>query len=143
MGCVRRGCHRRASGCCPARPLSLSLIHILLGLPGTYLPRVSWPGRRDWRGPWNFWWLAHHVDCLVDAAQRARRAGETPAMTRYAARAHRLLRTIRLRNMLVFTNAYYDDMGWLLLAAQRLRALTPVSYTHLDVYKRQPWDWVG
>ncbi len=96
----------------------------LLGLPGTYLPRVSWPGRRDWRGPWNFWWLAHHVDCLVDAAQRARRAGEPHAMTRYAARAHLLLRTIRLRNVLVFTNAYYDDMGWLLLAAQRVRALT-------------------
>ena len=31
-----------------------------------------------------------------------------------------------------------DDKGWLLLDLKDLRAMMPVSYTHLDVYKRQP-----
>lgn len=98
-----------------------------LGLPGTYLPDVTWPGPRDWRGPWNYWWLAHQLDCLVDAALRWRDAGSAATADRYAARAHRLLRTMRLRNVFVFTNSYYDDMGWLLLAAHRLHALQPHS----------------
>ena len=33
------------------------------------------------------------------------------------------------------------DTGLVTLATQRLSEFEPVSYTHLDVYKRQVWDW--
>ncbi len=95
----------------------------LFGLPGSFLPHVSWPDRRRWSGPWHLWWMAHYLDCLVDAAYRCRRVGTAQGGADPAAQAHRLLRTIRWRNFGGFTNPYYDDMGWLLLAAQRLHEL--------------------
>ncbi|MGV1007881.1 MAG: glycoside hydrolase family 76 protein [Dermatophilaceae bacterium] len=94
----------------------------LFGLPGTYLPHVAVPSSGRF-GPWQYWWLAHFVDCLVDESERERAAG-SPQTAEYAVRlAYRLLRTIRLRNGMRFTNHYYDDMGWLLLATQRLHDL--------------------
>ena len=96
----------------------------MLAIPGTFLPTVQAPGPRRWRGPWHYWWLAHFLDCLVDQALREHAAGQLTAAHRTAQTAHRLLRTIRLRNVAIFTNHYYDDMAWLLLAAHRLDRLT-------------------
>ncbi len=96
----------------------------MLGIPGTYLPLVAHPGPRRWTGPWHYWWLAHVIDCLVDEAERERVAGHEPRAERAAALATALLRTIRIRNVAIFTNHYYDDMAWLLLAAHRLDTLT-------------------
>jgi predicted alpha-1,6-mannanase (GH76 family) len=106
----------------------------LLRLPWTYLPQVTLPRPRGWSGSWNYWWQAHVLDALVDSALRESVAG-SPAQAEYAVRrAHRLLRTIRLRNTARFPNHYYDDMAWLLVATQRLVALdrsTPPRRAHL------------
>jgi len=96
----------------------------MLGIPGTFLPLVASPGRRQWRGPWHYWWLAHYLDCLVDRAMRERLTGDLAAARATTTVAHRLLRTIRIRNVAMFTNHYYDDMAWLLLANHRLDQLT-------------------
>ncbi|HBX80564.1 MAG TPA: hypothetical protein DEH05_05480, partial [Propionibacteriaceae bacterium] len=88
----------------------------MLGVPGTFLPRVTSPGPRRWRGPWHYWWLAHYLDCLVDRALREHAAGDLAGARATTATARRLLRTIRIRNVAIFTNHYYDDMAWLLLA---------------------------
>ncbi|WP_323960212.1 glycosyl hydrolase [Arthrobacter sp. JZ12] len=86
----------------------------LLGLPGTHLGAVRLP--HPTRGPWHYWWQAHYLDCLLDAAEResANHDGATHRL-----RARRLLRTIRLRNGGRWTNNYYDDMTWLALASLR------------------------
>ena len=98
----------------------------LLGLPGTLLPLVRSPGRRDWSGPWHYWWLAHYLDALIDGVLRECGPGGDPKRADTAYRyAVRLLRTIRLRNVGTFVNHYYDDMAWLLLAAHRLDQLDP------------------
>ena len=94
----------------------------LFGIPGTYLPHVTVPSGGRF-GPWHYWWLAHFLDCLIDESERERRCG-SGHQARYAgALAHRLLRTICIRNGARFTNHYYDDMAWLLLAVQRLHLL--------------------
>ena len=91
----------------------------LLGLPGTALAAVESPRRRSLLpGPWHYWWQAHYVDALVDAALR----GAPDAL----GQAHRLVRSIRLRNGLRATNWYFDDMAWLALAVGRLDTLVPV-----------------
>jgi predicted alpha-1,6-mannanase (GH76 family) len=122
----------------------------LLFLPGAHLARVAYnPGRPPatwqamlrWLGsragiefPWHYWWQAHYLDCLVDAASRQHIGagltsrfpgpGHTGAGNPGAARpAARLLTGIRLRNGFSFVNNYYDDMAWLALAAHRLEAL--------------------
>lgn len=104
--------------------------HRLLGLPGTHLAHVSLPSRTG--ATWHYWWQAHYLDCLLDAAEREG-ANDDGAAHRTLAR--RLLRTIRLRNGGRWTNPYYDDMAWLALAALRsadiagtrpLATLTPV-----------------
>ena len=90
----------------------------LLGLPGTTLAAVESPAARRLRpGPWHYWWQAHYVDVLVDAALR----GAPDA----ARQAQLLVRTIRLRNGLRATNWYFDDMAWLALAVNRLDTLVP------------------
>ncbi|MBO0898075.1 glycoside hydrolase family 76 protein [Arthrobacter sunyaminii] len=90
----------------------------LLGLPGTRLAAVESPApRRLLPGPWHYWWQAHYVDALVDAALR----GAPDAV----GQAHQLIRTIRLRNGLRATNWYFDDMAWLALAVARFDALLP------------------
>ena len=93
----------------------------LLRLPGTMLAAVESPGpRRLLPGPWHYWWQAHYVDALVDAALR----GAPDA----ARQAHLLVRTIVLRNGLRATNWYFDDMAWLALALGRLDALLPARF---------------
>ncbi len=90
----------------------------LLGLPGTRLAAVESPSRqRLLPGPWHYWWQAHYVDALVDAALR----GDPNALRQ----AHQLIRTIRLRNGLRATNWYFDDMAWLALAVARFDAFLP------------------
>ena len=90
----------------------------LLGLPGTSLATIESPApQRLLPGPWHYWWQAHYVDVLVDAALR----GAPDA----ARQAHLLIRTIRLRNGLRATNWYFDDMAWLALAVARFDALLP------------------
>lgn len=96
----------------------------LLGLPGTHLPHVTYP-RPSRLGRWQYWWLAHYLDCLVDQSVREHRCGR-PEQAQYAvALAHRTLRTIRIRNGMRLRNRYVDDMAWLLLAVQRLQQVDP------------------
>ncbi|MGO4582801.1 glycoside hydrolase family 76 protein [Arthrobacter sp. 2RAF6] len=98
----------------------------LLLLPGTHLAAPVRPSSRFPGQPWNYWWQAHYVDCLVDAGFRELASGsrfdggDRPSAGRLASR---LVTTIRLRNVLRYVNSYYDDMAWLALATLRLDAL--------------------
>ncbi|MGO4856936.1 glycoside hydrolase family 76 protein [Arthrobacter sp. 2MCAF14] len=98
----------------------------LLFLPGTHLAASVRPSTRFPGQPWNYWWQAHYVDCLVDAGLRELASGsrfdggDHPSAGRLASR---LVSTIRLRNFLRYVNSYYDDMAWLALAVLRLDAL--------------------
>ncbi|MFC4903147.1 glycoside hydrolase family 76 protein [Kocuria oceani] len=93
-----------------------------LGVPGTLLGAPAHPRPRSRTAPWHYWWQAHLLDALVDAALRRR---DEPARAEEIRRdAHRLLRGITLRSGgRVTQNSYYDDMAWLLLAVGRLAAL--------------------
>ncbi|NLZ58171.1 MAG: glycoside hydrolase family 76, partial [Corynebacterium sp.] len=44
------------------------------GLPRTNLGYVAWPanGKEKLFFHWHYWWQAHYLDCLVDAAMRRR-----------------------------------------------------------------------
>ncbi|MFC6091449.1 glycoside hydrolase family 76 protein [Saccharothrix lopnurensis] len=86
------------------------------GLPGTALGAVSWPA-----GPgdrlhvrFNYWWQAHLLDCVLDAQLRSPREARV-------ALVRRLVRGIRVRNLVGWTNDYYDDIAWLGLALLRAR----------------------
>lgn len=90
----------------------------LWGLPGTALGVIAWPptvGDRLFLG-WNYWWQAHLVDCLVDAHQRDPQLWRVRLIDTVA-------RSVRVRNVLGWTNRYYDDMAWLGLALQRAAAV--------------------
>ncbi|WP_447009528.1 glycoside hydrolase family 76 protein [Saccharothrix hoggarensis] len=84
------------------------------GLPGTALGAVAWPV--DWPGRlhvrFGYWWQAHLLDCVLDAQLRA------PSPAR-AALVRRLVRGIRVRNLVGWVNDYYDDVAWLGLALLR------------------------
>lgn len=95
----------------------------LSGLPFTHLAGITRPASRRPTGPWHYWWQAHYLDAIVDAALRLLRAGDVEGARQRAARADRLLATVRLRNLGRFTNHYYDDMAWLALAVGRLTLL--------------------
>ncbi|CAB0916202.1 glycoside hydrolase family 76 [Corynebacterium diphtheriae] len=88
-------------------------------LPRTNLAVVAWPPTAKERlfYRWHYWWQAHYLDCLIDAASR--RATK--------ARKQRIRDTIvgiRLRNLGRLTkNNYYDDKLWLALALDRERRL--------------------
>ena len=91
-----------------------------LGVPGTYLGAVAFPHPRS--GPWHYWWQAHLLDALVDAAARERRTGNGTTAAAARTRAHRLLRGMALRSGgRVTHNVFYDDLAWLALALGRLR----------------------
>ncbi|WP_308637565.1 glycoside hydrolase family 76 protein [Paenibacillus silvisoli] len=62
--------------------------------------------------PFNYWWLAHGVDALVDGYERT---GDE----RYAEEIGKLYQGILDRNAGVFINDYYDDMEWMALAMLR------------------------
>lgn len=88
-------------------------------LPRTNLAVVAWPPTAKERlfYRWHYWWQAHYLDCLIDAASR--RATKV--------RKQRIRDTIvgiRLRNLGRLTkNNYYDDKSWLALALDRERRL--------------------
>lgn len=86
----------------------------LWALPGTLLGVCGAPPTAAQRafGPWNYWWQAHVLDCLVDAYIRA-------PERRRRARVAMFVNSIRLRNGSGWLNDYYDDMAWLALALQR------------------------
>ena len=121
VAAARAGEAERSIGLLFARPLA--------ALPGTTLARVHAPaGRRDpslggLRGPWHYWWQAHHLDAVVDAGLRRLRTGDLAGASATATRADRALATVRLRNRVRWTNDFYDDMAWLALAAGRLGRL--------------------
>ncbi|MFI6996223.1 glycoside hydrolase family 76 protein [Nocardia sp. NPDC050175] len=77
------------------------------------------PGRSNMR--WCYWWQAHLLDCAVDAAHRAR----TPERID---RVIALARGIRTRNLTGWTNRYYDDMSWLVLALERADRLLGIRF---------------
>ncbi|MEJ2854798.1 MULTISPECIES: glycoside hydrolase family 76 protein [unclassified Saccharothrix] len=84
------------------------------GLPGTALGSVAWPV--DWSARlhvrFGYWWQAHLLDCVLDAQLRSPREARLKLI-------RRLVRGIRVRNLLGWTNDYYDDIAWLGLALQR------------------------
>lgn len=82
-------------------------------LPGTRLAAIAWPSSMfpGVLGRWHYWWQAHLVDLLVDAAIHR--------PTALADDAQRLLRGIVTRNFGRWTNNYFDDMAWLGLALER------------------------
>ncbi|GAA3951649.1 glycoside hydrolase family 76 protein [Gordonia caeni] len=94
-------------------------------VPGTRIGVSSWPpvGRfgsaARLKASWNYWWQAHLVDVLVDAAV----LGDPRA----AREATALVRGIRIRNIGRWTNEYYDDMAWLALALERADRHLPRS----------------
>lgn len=87
----------------------------LWGLPNTNIAVVAWPPttKEKLHLHWHYWWQAHYLDCLVDAAFRR----ETQARRR---RIRRTLRGIQMRNLgKLSKNRYYDDKAWLALAMAR------------------------
>lgn len=88
-------------------------------LPKTNLAVVAWPPstKEKLHYRWHYWWQAHYLDCLVDAASR--RATK--------ARKFRIQQTVlglRIRQLGRLTrNKYYDDKSWLALAMARARKL--------------------
>ncbi len=98
----------------------------LVRMPFTHLGRVASQAPRSFGGvgaPWHYWWQAHYLDAIVDAGLRALRQGDEPGATARVRRGDRLTRTVRLRNGFRWTNDYYDDMAWMVLAAGRLAGL--------------------
>lgn len=93
--------------------------HRLFGIPFTHLGAVHHPRERA-GSPWHYWWQAHYLDVLVDETLREAGQGSPGPAARSALTARRLLRGIRLRNGLRWTNSYYDDMAWLALAVDRM-----------------------
>ena len=65
----------------------------------------------------NYWWMAHGLDSLIDAYQRTRNAT-------YLTRAKNLLHGARTRNGNTFNNSFYDDMEWMGLATLRAYDIT-------------------
>lgn len=91
------------------------------GLPGTWLARISTAPTKKFE--WHYWWQAHYLDCLIDAAWRRHEHGEPVEL----GPARALLRGIRVRNFLILVNSFYDDMAWLALAAGRGQALSKLA----------------
>ena len=96
-----------------------------LGIPGTWLAAITFPGPSRTNLTWHYWWQAHLLDALVDAALREASSGGDPEPLRK--RAHQLLRGIAVRSGgSVVINSFFDDMSWLMLALGRLRQLDQV-----------------
>lgn len=95
----------------------------LWGLPEVLLGVVAWPASWPEQAfeSWHYWWQAHLLDCAVDAANRA---PGPERLGRVAALAH----GIRSRNLTGWTNEYYDDMAWLVLALERADRLLGIGF---------------
>ncbi|MCR8898901.1 fructose-bisphosphate aldolase [Gordonia sp. GONU] len=104
------------------------------GLPTTRTAAVAWPIGfvAAHLGSWHYWWHAHLVDLLVDAAIH-RVEGDRSFDPHIADEANRVLRGIKVRNLGRWTNNYYDDMAWLGLAIER-------ADRHLDLDHRRGLD---
>ena len=86
-------------------------------VPGTRIGRVRWPRRHpSLPYPWHYWWQAHLLDCLIDAQRR-------DPQDRRAQLIGVCVRSVRLRNLGMWTNRYFDDVAWLGLALQRAGGL--------------------
>jgi len=115
-----------------ARSVTRTFGKRLFFLPGTHIGASVRPQNR-FRAllkPWNYWWQAHYVDCLVDTGRRELASGmkfDGAARPSAGRLASRLVTTVRLRNFLRFVNNYYDDMAWLALATLRLEDLAEQS----------------
>ncbi len=115
-----------------ARSVTRTFGKRLLFLPGTHIGASAKPQRPldVVLKPWNYWWQAHYVDCLVDTGRRELASGvkfdgaSRPSAGRLASR---LVTTVRLRNFLRFVNSYFDDMAWLALATLRLEELAEAT----------------
>ncbi|OFU52328.1 Glycosyl hydrolase family 76 [Corynebacterium freneyi] len=87
----------------------------LWGLPGTNLAVPSWPAPVAHKAffTWHYWWQAHYLDCLIDAALRVPSREKSKAV-------QATIRGIRLRNLSpLASNKYYDDRAWMVLALGR------------------------
>ncbi len=116
---------------CAARSVTRHFGRRFLFLPGTHLAASARPSSRFPGQPWNYWWQAHYVDCLVDTGLRELASGARfDGGDRLSAGrlASRLVTTIHLRNFLRYVNSYYDDMAWLALAVLRLDALAEKAH---------------
>lgn len=92
------------------------------GMPRTNLAVVSWPPttKESLFHHWHYWWQAHYLDCLVDAALRR------PTRARRKLIRH-TINGIQARNLGPLTsNRYYDDKAWLALALRRAGSLPEV-----------------
>ncbi|MEU1984057.1 glycoside hydrolase family 76 protein [Nocardia sp. NPDC019395] len=98
-------------------------VRALWGLPRIRLGTLVWPASLPERSfaQWHYWWQAHLLDCAVDAAYRARTPERIDRVTTLA-------RGIRARNITGWTNRYYDDMAWLVLALERADRLLGVRF---------------
>lgn len=93
------------------------------GLPRTNLGYVAWPanGKEKLFFHWHYWWQAHYLDCLVDAARRRTTKARRDRI-RYT------MRGIAVRNVKkLSTNRYYDDKAWLALAMGRAGKVRKVT----------------
>lgn len=100
-------------------------------MPDTLICAVQTPENRTRTtrlSDWHFWWQAHLLDCTVDASLRAHREYDSQNATEWFENAQRILRGIHTRNFGLWTNSYYDDMAWLVLAAGRLNALATLLH---------------
>ncbi|APT85548.1 glycoside hydrolase family 76 protein [Corynebacterium aquilae] len=105
------------------------------GIPRTNLAVVSWPATAKDKAffRWHYWWQAHYLDCLIDAANRRTTAPRVRIIKN-------TMRGIRLRNLRgLASNRYYDDKSWLALAAGRvggvkkLRVPSRIRELELDI----------
>ena len=95
----------------------------LWGLPRTGLGVIAWPPTPRDKAffRWHYWWQAHLLDNMVDAAERR------PSQARQK-RIRELLRGMRIRNLSKFSsNHYYDDKAWLALAMGRVAKLEKMT----------------
>ncbi|WP_084508133.1 glycoside hydrolase family 76 protein [Nocardia pseudovaccinii] len=98
-------------------------VRTLWGQSGMRLGALVWPSSLLDQSfvRWCYWWQAHLLDCAVDAAYRTR----TPERID---RVVALARGILTRNLTGWTNRYYDDMSWLVLALERADRLLGVRF---------------
>ncbi|GAB3946155.1 glycoside hydrolase family 76 protein [Corynebacterium tapiri] len=94
----------------------------VFGVPHTNLAVVSWPPMTKEKLfiNWHYWWQAHYLDCLVDAAQRENTRDRRQRIVA-------TMRGIRVRNGKYERNRYYDDKAWLALALGRAGELDKVK----------------
>jgi predicted alpha-1,6-mannanase (GH76 family) len=83
---------------------------------------------------WHYWWQAHALDALVDAASR-HGSRDGPEVDRIAAHVAGIV----ARNGGTIRNDYYDDMAWMALAMLRAETLIDVS---TSAYVDEMWSMI-